>query len=63
LDNDALKKAIDISDFLEKQEVESRIIKLEDKDPSVLGYEKITEIINDSKPMDFSGMILLKMNS
>ena len=63
LDNDAMKKALDISDFLEKQEVESRIIKLEDKDPSVLGYERITEIINNSKPMDFSGMILLKMNS
>jgi len=63
LDNDALKKALDIYDFLEKQEVESRIIKLDDKDPSVLGYERITEIINDSKPMDFSGMILLKMNS
>ena len=63
LDKYALKKALDIYYFLEKQEVEAKIIKLDNKDPSVLGYERITEIINNTNPMDFSDMILLRMNT
>ncbi len=65
LDNDALKKAIEIYDFIEKlqvNEIDVHLIKLDDKDPSVLGFEKVNEIINESKPFGFSDMIRLKMS-
>jgi DNA primase len=66
LDNDALKNAIRIYDFIEKlkvQEIDVFLIKLEDKDPSVLGFEKINHIIeSQEKPMEWADMLKLKMN-
>jgi hypothetical protein len=65
LDNDALKKAIDIYEFIEKLQVDDidvHLIKLDDKDPSVLGFERVNQIIDESKPFGFSDMIKLKMN-
>jgi len=65
LDNDALKNAIRICDFIEKlkvQEIDVHLIKLTDKDPSLLGFEKINDIINNSKPVEFGDLIRLKMN-
>jgi len=38
------------------------LIKLTDKDPSLLGFEKINDIINNSKPVEFGDLIRLKMN-
>jgi DNA primase len=64
LDNDALSKAIEIYEFIEKlsnDEIDVHLIKLDDKDPSVLGYEKINEIIENSHPFGFKEMIRLKM--
>lgn len=66
LDNDALKKAIQIHDFIESlkaDEINVHLIKLEDKDPSVLGFSQINEIINSSKPIEFSDLIELKINN
>lgn len=65
LDNDALKKAIEIYDFigqLQVHEIDVHLLKLDDKDPSVLGFQKINELINQSKPFGFSDMIRLKMS-
>ena len=65
LDNDALKSAIRIFDEIEKLKgdgVDVHLIILKDKDPSVLGFAKINEIINQSKPFDFSDIIKLKMS-
>ena len=65
LDNDALKSAIRIFDNIERFkafDIEVHLIKLKDKDPSVLGFKKIDEIINESKPTEFSDIIRLKMN-
>lgn len=65
LDNDALKKAIEIYDFIEKlkiQEIDVHVVQLKDKDPSVLGFDQINELINSSRPLNFSEMIRLKMN-
>jgi hypothetical protein len=33
------------------------------KDPSVLGFEAINELIYDSKPFDFADIIKAKLNS
>lgn len=65
LDNDALKSAIRIFDEIEKlrgYDVDVHLIVLKEKDPSQLGFQKVNEIIERSKPFDFSDIIKLKMN-
>jgi len=65
LDNDALRQAIDIFDHIEDLQVakiDIHLIKLEDKDPSVLGFEKVNEIIRESKPLDFLDSIKYKLS-
>ena len=65
LDNDALKQAIDIFDHIEDLQVakiDIHLIKLEDKDPSVLGFEKVNSIIRESKPLDFLDSIKYKLS-
>lgn len=64
LDNDALKQAIDIFDHIEDiqvNKIDVHLIKLEDKDPSILGFEKVNDIIKSSKPFDFSDSIRHKL--
>lgn len=65
LDSDALKSAVHIFDEIEKlkgYEVDIHLIKLKEKDPSCLGFKKVNEIINQSKPFDFSDIIKMRMN-
>ena len=65
LDNDAMKSAIKIFDNIERFktfDIDVHLIKLKDKDPSVLGFQKIDEIIRESKPTEFSDIIKMKMN-
>jgi hypothetical protein len=64
LDNDALKQAIDIFDRIEDLQVskiDTHLIRLKDKDPSVLGFEKIDNIIKSSKPLDFLELMKYRM--
>jgi hypothetical protein len=66
LDNDALKSSIRIYESLERlkvEEIDVHLIKLEDKDPSKIGFSGITKIINESEPMGFSDIVTLKINS
>jgi hypothetical protein len=65
LDNDALKSAVRIFDEIEKlkgYDVDVHLITLKEKDPSQLGFQKVNEIIEQSKPFDFSDIIKMKMN-
>jgi len=61
LDNDAKMDAMEIQDFLNSNEVVIHLIKLEDKDPSMLGFSKISKIIQESKPTDFHSLIAMKL--
>lgn len=64
LDNDALKQAIKIFDKIKKiREIDIHLVKLEEKDPSVLGFEGINNLIDNSKSYDFSDIIKTKLNS
>lgn len=63
LDNDAIKDSIRISDYLNQFDIDVRLIKMDDKDPSIIGFNGMTTIINSSKTIDFSDTILLKMNT
>jgi len=65
LDNDALKQAIDIYDHLEDiqgDNIAVHLVKLDEKDPSKLGFEKIDKIIKSSRPTDFLDSIKYKLS-
>lgn len=57
LDNDAIKDAIKNYQYLTRLGVEVNVIKLDGKDPSVLGYERIHKLIRESTPFEFENYI------
>jgi len=61
LDNDALKEALNYSEKLVNMGKEVYLIELEGKDPSDLGFEKITELLHKARPMTFSDFLSRKM--
>jgi len=66
LDNDALKQAVDIFDRIEDLQngiLDIHLISLGEKDPSVLGFEGVNELIEKSKAFEFSDIIKAKLNS
>ena len=66
LDNDALSQAINIYDDIEDLQVNKidiHLIKLGDKDPSIMGFQAINDLIYKSKAFDFSDIIKAKLNS
>ena len=63
LDDDAMKDSIKLYEILHKNNVpDIHLIKLNGKDPSVLGFKKVSEIIETSKPTDFGSIISHKLN-
>jgi DNA primase len=65
LDNDALRQAVDIFDRIEDLQVgkiDIHLVRLGEKDPSVLGFETINELIDKSKAFDFSDIIKARLN-
>jgi transcription elongation factor Elf1 len=62
LDDDAIKDSINIYDQLSSMGVKKiHIIVLKDKDPSKMGFEKITEVIDNSEAQTLSDMLKLKI--
>jgi DNA primase len=61
LDKDALKEALRIQKYLDKYEVSVHLIQLDGKDPSSIGFKKVNELIENSTPLDFSGLIEAKL--
>jgi DNA primase len=61
LDNDAMKHALEHYEFFDNQGVQVHLIKLDNQDPSMLGFDQINEIIHDSTKFEFSDFISLKM--
>lgn len=62
LDNDALKSATYICEELMNNGINVFLIELNDKDPSVLGFDKTWEIINTTPPLTFKGLVKYKLN-
>lgn len=62
LDNDALADSIRISEFLLKNDIETKIVKLDGKDPSEIGFEKTWELIEQTNLLDFESMFRLKLS-
>jgi DNA primase len=61
LDNDAIKDSIRICEFLMSNGIPTHFVKLEDKDPSILGFEKTWNLINESKKLEFQDLIKMKL--
>ena len=62
LDNDALKDSIRICDFLVKNGIPTKLVRLDEKDPSVLGFEKTWQYINQTKLITFDKLFNIKIN-
>jgi len=66
LDNDALKQAVDIFDRIEDlqvNQIDIHLVELGQKDPSVIGFEAVNELIYNSRAFDFCDIIKAKLNS
>lgn len=63
LDDDAVKNALEISNYLSNQGIDVSLIKLRGHDPSSLGFEKTTSEINSTRTIEFSDIISMKMNT
>ena len=61
LDKDALKEALTYSEQLLNLGKEVYLIELEGKDPSDLGFENMTTLLQKAKPLTFGEIILKKM--
>lgn len=61
LDNDALKSAIQYSQALLDYGKEVYLIELDGKDPSELGFEKMTQLLQNAKPLSFSDLLIRRM--
>ena len=62
LDKDALKEALTYSEQLLNHGKEVYLIELEGKDPSDLGFEKMTKLLHNAKPLSFSDLMLRRIN-
>lgn len=62
LDNDALSDAVKNCEIIQRLGIEVRLVKLENKDPSVLGFNCIHEIIRDAEPFGFMELLRYKVN-
>jgi hypothetical protein len=61
LDNDALKEVNKLVEDLQKWSIPFRIVKLPEKDPSVIGFEVMHDIIGRTKPFVFKDHVRNKL--
>ena len=62
LDNDALSDAIENWRYLQRLGVGVRIVKLNGKDPSALGFKRMHDLILNSTPFEFEDLIAHKLS-
>lgn len=61
LDKDALKSSIQHAQTLIDYGKEVYLIELEDKDPSEIGFEKMTQLLQKAKPITFTDLLIRRM--
>ena len=62
LDKDAIKNTLKLSEEIMNSGKEVYIVELEDKDPSEMGFENFTKLIQKSIPLTFSSFFSLKLS-
>jgi hypothetical protein len=63
LDDDALKDAVKLAEDLLQYDKKVKLVRLTGKDPNVLGFEKTTELIRNTDYLDFSRLMMIKLNA
>jgi hypothetical protein len=63
LDNDALSDSIKICQYLISNNIPTHLVKLEKKDPSILGFENTWKYINESSKITFEDIIKFKIDN
>ena len=61
LDKDAISQAIDSAEQLMKLGKDVYLVNLQEKDPSDLGFTKITELLHSAKQLTFQTLFGIKM--
>jgi DNA primase len=61
LDDDALKSALNIAEFLTSIGKTIKLVRLKGKDPNVLGFDKTMEQIRNTEKLDFMQLMRLKL--
>jgi len=62
LDNDAINDSMRIGEFLLKNGIETKLVQLDGKDPSDIGFEKTWQLIDSTNVLDFESMFRIKIN-
>ncbi len=63
LDKDAVANSYDYVEYFINHGIDVKITHLPDKDPSVLGYTKMVECINQAEKVDFAKLVSFKLGS
>ena len=61
LDNDAMSDAVKNCQLINRLGIEVSVVKLNGKDPSKLGFEKVHELIQNAKPFGFDDLLEYKV--
>jgi DNA primase len=61
LDRDAQKQALDFCERLMNEGKEVYLVDMKDKDPSEMGFANFTNLIQDTYPLTFSGLLEKKL--
>ena len=61
LDKDAIKQALNFCESLINEGKEVYLVDLKDKDPSDMGFEKFTNLIQNTLPLTFSNLLEKKL--
>jgi DNA primase len=62
LDNDAFLDSLRICEFFIKNNIETKLVKLDGKDPSVLGFKKTWELIESTPILNFESFFRIKLS-
>ena len=62
LDKDAIKQALHFCEQLMMEGKEVYLVDLQDKDPSEMGFENFTKLIQKTNPMTYSSLLEQKLS-
>ena len=62
LDDDAVLQSLDIFEFLLKNNIRLKWVKIPDHDPSDFGFKNTWEVIRKTDVMDFEDFVNIKLN-
>ncbi len=61
LDEDAIETAIGVAEYFMNNGVDVKLIELDGKDPNEMGYDRVWTIINNTRILTFSDLLLFKL--